>query len=78
LGQGPILAQNDRAGLALLGFKARQGRQEIVIPEANRTAVEFLRERGFHEARRLPRMALGGDTSWQPDKIFSRGTGYCG
>lgn len=78
LRQGPVLAGNDRAGLALLAFKVAQGCREVVLPEANRAGVDFLKERGFQEIRRLPRMALGADAPWQPEKVFSRGAGYCG
>lgn len=78
LGQGPVLAGNDRAGLALLAFKTAQGCREVVLPEANQAGVNFLEGRGFREVRRLPRMALGADAPWQPEKVFSRGAGYCG
>lgn len=78
LAQGPVLAENDTAGLALLAFKLDRGSRSMVVPEANQVALSFLREHGFNETTRAPRMILGKGTHWQPEHIYSRGGGYCG
>jgi GNAT superfamily N-acetyltransferase len=78
MAQGTVLAENDVAGLALLEFKIGHGSTSIVIPEANRTALMFLLERGFQETANAPRMVLGHDVNWHPQQIYSRGGGYCG
>lgn len=78
LANGPVLAANDTAGLALLRFKLGQNTQTIVIPEANRTALDFLLSSGFVETNRAPRMVLGEDASWHPERVYSRGSGFCG
>jgi GNAT superfamily N-acetyltransferase len=75
---GPVLAKNDEAGLELLRFKIGQGSQSIVVPEANRVALQFLLQNGFQETARTPRMILGKDVDWHPEQVYSRGAGYCG
>jgi len=78
LGNGLILAGNDQAGLALLGFKLGLGAKMVVVPEANLKAIEYLQQHGFQETNRAPRMLLGAEVNWQPEHIYSRGSGYCG
>jgi len=78
LSQGPILAENDTAGLSLLTYKLSCGCKSIVIPESNTVALSFLQERNFQETARAPRMVLGRDTDWHPEHVYSRGGGYCG
>ncbi len=78
LGQGVVLAENDRAGLALLRLKLCLGCTKVVIPEGNGASREFLLRAGFRETGRAPRMALGEDVAWQPRRVYSRGAGYCG
>ncbi len=75
---GPVLADNDEAGLDLLRFRISQGRKNTVVPDSNAAAVAFLRSNGFVETDRAPRMALGEDVDWRPTLVFSRGSGYAG
>jgi GNAT superfamily N-acetyltransferase len=78
LGNGLILAGNNQAGLALLGFRLGLGSKMAVVPDANLTAVEFLQQHGFQETNRAPRMLLGAGVNWMPQHVYSRGSGYCG
>jgi hypothetical protein len=78
LGTGLIIAANDAAGLALLRYKADHGGNACAVPEQNRVAVDFLRAHGFAETSRAPRMVLGGDVKWQPERVYSRGSGFSG
>ncbi len=78
LGTGLIIAANDAAGLSLLHYKVTHGGDVCVIPEQNRVAVDYLRSHGFTETGRAPRMALGPDIAWQPENVYSRGSGFCG
>lgn len=73
-----VLATDETAGLALLRFKLGQGARSIVVPEANRSACEYLLSNGFVETGRAPRMALGGEPDWRPKCVYSRGSGFCG
>lgn len=78
LGNGPVIASNDTAGLALMQHKLNQGAKWPVVPEQNKVAVDFLRSKGFVETSRAPRMTLGPDIGWQPERVYCRGSGYCG
>ncbi len=79
IGNGLVVATNDKAGLALMRLKLGMGAQSSVVPEANHAAAEFLRCEGFVEVSRAPRMALGAaDVNWQPEHVYCRGSGFCG
>ncbi len=78
VGTGLVIASNDAAGLALMRHKLHMAASTSVVPEANEVATEFLRSNGFVETGRAPRMALGPDVEWQPERVYCRGSGYCG
>ncbi len=78
LKDGLVTACTERAGLELLKFKLGQGKTFFVVPDGNVVALAFLKERGFTESRRAPRMVLGDEIDWKPAWVFSRGAGYCG
>ena len=76
-GNGLIIANNNQSGLELMKFKLSQSKK-IVIPEANITAINYLKYNGFEKYSVCPRMALNGDIEWKPELVFSRASGYCG
>ena len=78
LGTGLVIAASDVAGLALLRYKVDHGEHVCVVPEQNRVAVDFLRAHGFTETSRAPRMALGSEVAWQPQRVYGRGSGFSG
>lgn len=78
LSNGLTLAQTEQAGLALLRFKMARGGPTVVIPEANRAALDLLKRSGYREFARAPRMFFGEEVNWKPGGVFSRGSGYCG
>ncbi len=78
VGTGLVIASNDTAGLALMQQKLNMGASTSAIPEANKAAAEFLRANGFIETGRAPRMALGPDVNWKAERVYCRGSGYCG
>ncbi len=78
LGTGLIAAADDAAGLALLHYKITHGGTACVVPEQSRVVVDYLRSHGFAETSRALRMALGSDIAWQPEHVYSRGSGFCG
>jgi ribosomal protein S18 acetylase RimI-like enzyme len=78
LGEGLIVAEEESAGLALLQHKLSLGAAQVVVPDANATALRFLQGHGFNETFRAPRMTLDRRVDWQPEKIFSRAGGFCG
>ncbi len=77
-GGGLIEAVDDESGLALLHFKQSSARRQAVIPEQNRSAREFLVNRGYTLTHSACRMALGPEVAWKPQCVFGRATGYTG
>jgi len=77
-GNGLVISRNNQAGLELLQLKLSHSHKKVVIPEANTTARNFLKENSYQEYSVCPRMALSKDVEWEPELIFSRASGYCG
>jgi GNAT superfamily N-acetyltransferase len=75
---GPVEAEETEIGLELMMFRLAHGRLTAAIPEENRAAGEFLVSLKFRKYRTAPRMVFGPEVPWQPEKIFNRGSGYCG
>lgn len=72
LGQGPIYAKTERAGLGLMSIKY-SGTDGAVLPLDNFVGLQFLVNNGFEvQDTTAIRMTYGEDTIWHPDKIFSR------
>lgn len=72
LGQGPIYATTERAGLALMELKYSTT-DTAVIPKDNITGSEFLENNGFSpQSMTAIRMVFGIETQWLPKQIFSR------
>ncbi len=78
MGQGPVLADNDDSGLALLRLKHSLGCPSVIMPEANTCSRDYFQKAGYLETRRAPRMVLGEDAAWFPERVYSRAAGYCG
>jgi GNAT superfamily N-acetyltransferase len=75
-GEGPIIASNSEAGLALLQLKHSLSLCNASIPCENRSAVDYLKKNHFHETDLVYRMALGEDIDWKPEMMFSRAFKY--
>ncbi|UCH13935.1 MAG: GNAT family N-acetyltransferase [Bacteroidales bacterium] len=72
LGEGPICADTDSAGLELMKIKYSNV-DKAVLPYDNATGIEFLKQNGFIETdTKGTRMILGNHINWKPEKIFSR------
>ncbi len=72
LGQGPIYAITERAGLALMKLKYSQA-QVAVLPQSNSVGLNFLLQSGFEKRPDTAiRMVYGRETLWRPTQIFSR------
>ncbi len=78
LGTGLLIAADDEAGLALLRCRLAQTGNVAVVPEQNQIAINFLLEHGFSETSRAPRMVLGPEIGWHPERVYCRGAGFCG
>jgi GNAT superfamily N-acetyltransferase len=77
LGEGLIVAADDEAGLALMKVKYSTCLR-AVLPCENTAGMEFLREHGFAETRRVSRMILGEPIRWRPQRLYSRIGGNLG
>ena len=77
LGEGPVVADDDEAGLALMKLKC-SSKTVAVLPEDNLSAVQFLERSGFVTSGSGTRMVFGEDLPFKPEKIFCRIAGNVG
>ncbi|HAD82376.1 MAG: hypothetical protein A2509_08350 [Candidatus Edwardsbacteria bacterium RIFOXYD12_FULL_50_11] len=77
LGEGLIMAENQRAGIELLKLKLSLSVKNV-LPAGNRPGVAFMQEIGFRETKRATRMVWGQRFPWQPDNMFGRIAGNLG
>lgn len=78
IGTGLIIAENETAGIDLLKWKINNNPGNVVVPVSNKLCNQFLTENKFINTLVAPRMFLGENYGWSPEKIYSRATGYCG
>jgi GNAT superfamily N-acetyltransferase len=72
LKEGPIIAENEKAGLALMELKY-SGPDKAVLPSDNKAGIRFLDEHGFVKSdKKGTRMIRGKDIDWKPENIYSR------
>jgi GNAT superfamily N-acetyltransferase len=75
---GPVIASDSKAGLALLNLKLQQ-KGFVVLPENNKVAVNALLESGAEEFHApVTRMILHPPFSWFPENIYGRIAGAFG
>lgn len=77
LGEGPIFAMNDTAGLELMKFKYGN-MDKAVAPLGNDAVLDFFRENGFEPGMHLLRMQLGKPIAWKPQHVYGRVGGNLG
>ena len=77
-GEGTIIASDEEAGIALLRFKHHLRDGKSVLPDGNRSGIEYLEKNSFTNFLRAPRMVLGEKVEWKPEGIFSRAGGFYG
>jgi len=71
-GEGPIIAENENAGIELLKVKYNSA-ERMRIPSENRTGLEFLLVNGYTDSGTSgTRMIMGENCEWSPGMIFSR------
>ncbi len=78
LGAGLVVAASEESGLELLRLRVQGAPASVVAPDGNSAAQRWLLSHGYKETATAPRMHLGPEVDWRPDRIFSRGAGYCG
>ncbi len=78
LGEGLVSAKDSKAGIELL--KLKHGKvNKAVLPEENKTGINFLRENGFSKPEiKGKKMILGKSIYWKPECYYSRIGGNIG
>lgn len=77
LNEGPVIASDPEAGLALMKYRLRT--QEVaILPESNELACQHLSDLGFNAVRKARRMFLGKRRNFRSDWIFNRVSGQIG
>ena len=72
LGEGPVVAGPNEAGLELLKVK-HATIDKAALPADNKIAIKFLEQNGFERTSfKGTRMVLGREIEWVPEKVFSR------
>jgi predicted GNAT family acetyltransferase len=77
LGEGLVMADNERSGLDLLRLKLSRSNRNV-LPAGNLPGMNLMLENGFKETKRATRMVRGQRFPWQPDKMFGRIAGNLG
>ena len=76
-GDGPVIANNNEAGLELMKIRIQQ-KKNAVIPTANQTALEFLGKLGYKTYKTSKRMLLGSPKNWNPTGSYNWISGQLG
>jgi len=71
LGEGLIIADHEEAGIALLKLRAWFSKKGT-LPIENTVGMDFYRDNGFTETKRLKRMIYGKEIKWRPDQVYNR------
>lgn len=78
LKEGPIIANTEEAGLALMEIKYHSG-ENATLPSENFAGKKFLENNGFVKRdKRGTRMVYGKEINWKPEKMYSRIGGNLG
>jgi len=77
-GRGLVIAKNQQTGFRLLQIKHASKGKRTLIPIENKKGIAFLENLGLQKGELSSRMILGEVNQWQPEMIFSYGSGYCG
>jgi GNAT superfamily N-acetyltransferase len=71
-GEGPVIAENEHAGIELLKVKCHTP-ERMRIPTENQAGLEFLLAHGYTDSgTKGTRMILGEGCDWNPGMIFGR------
>ena len=76
--RGLVLAWNKEVGIELLKLKHSKKGKRTMVPIENIDAINFFKSNGFKEGNKCSRMILGKENNWNPEFIYSYGSGYCG
>ena len=77
-GRGLVLARDKQAGIELLKLKHAKEDKRTLLPVDNKEGINFFEKNGFKKGYKCSRMILGMKYKWNPQYIYSYGSGYCG
>ena len=77
-GRGLILSRHSQAGIELLRIKHSKKGKRTLLPVENQNAIDALIMSGFKRGNKCSKMILGKENTWNPEYIYSYGSGYCG
>lgn len=77
-GRGLVLSRDKNAGVDLLKLKHSKKEKRTLLPLDNKHGIEFLEKSGLKKGYKCSRMILGKENKWNPQYIYSYGSGYCG
>lgn len=76
--RGLVIAKNPVAGRELLTLKHAKKGGRSLLPAQNHIGIEKLESLNLAKGTNLTRMIYGEDINWNPEFIYSYGSGYCG
>ena len=77
LANGLIVANNDIAGIELVKSRL-ENNYYAILPEDNKTTINFLQQNNLIQFRISRRMFIGKKRKWRPDRIYNRISGQLG
>lgn len=77
-GRGLVLSRDKQAGIDLLKLKHAKEGKRTLLPVENKEGIEFFEKNGFKKGYKCSKMILGENYKWNPQYIYSYGSGYCG
>jgi len=77
-GRGLVLSQDTKAGIELLKLKHSKKGKRTLLPIENQVGINLLMNSGLKTGDKCSRMILGKENKWNPEYIYSYGSGYCG
>ena len=77
-GRGLVVSRSEQAGVELLKLKHSKKGRRTMLPVENLHGISFLENNGLKKGDKCSRMVLGKENNWNPNYIYSYGSGYCG
>lgn len=77
-GRGLVISKDSKAGIELLKLKHSKQGTRTLLPIDNENGINFLESSGLKKGDKCSRMILGKENKWNPNYIYSYGSGYCG
>ena len=76
LGDGVVLATENKAGIELLKYKHSAKKCISILPEENEMGNQFFENNGFDLYNQAYRMVYGKEVNWKPKSVFCRIGGF--